>query len=128
MYESLSFVDARIVGGDLDNKFIPLVSRLKISGGADYELFNDFIIFTTLTYASKSKEDANNLYSIGGYFIADLGLSYHLAKFSLFAGAKNIFDRKYVLSQTHSTTQSIVSTSILPADGRSYYVKFQYKF
>lgn len=128
VYESLSFVDARIVGGDLDKKFIPLVSRLKISGGADYELFNDFIIFTTLTYASKSKEDANNLYSIGGYFIADLGLSYHLAKFSLFAGAKNIFDRKYVLSQTHSTTQNIVSTSILPADGRSYYVKFQYKF
>lgn len=128
IYENLSFVDARIIGGDLDNKFIPLVSRLKLSGGVDYELFEDFIIFTTLTYASKSKEDANNLYSIEGYFITDLGLSYHLARFSLFAGTKNIFDRKYILSQTHSTTQNITSTSILPADGRSYYVKFQYKF
>lgn len=124
IYESFSFVDAKIIGSNLDGKRVPLVSRYKLGGGLDYELFKDFVFFTTLTYASKSKEDEQNLYTIGDYFITDLGINYHLGKFWLFAGAKNIFNKHYVLSQ--STSNGV--TSVLPADGRSYYVKFQYKF
>lgn len=125
IYESFSFVDAKIIGSNLDGKRVPLVSRYKLGGGLDYELFKDFVFFTTLTYASKSKEDEQNLYTIGDYFITDLGINYHLGKFWLFAGAKNIFNKHYVLSQSTSNTGV---TSVLPADGRSYYVKFQYKF
>lgn len=119
-----SFVDAKIIGSNLDGKRVPLVSRYKLGGGLDYELFKDFVLFTTLTYASKSKEDEQNLYSIGDYFITDLGINYHLGKLWLFAGAKNLFNKHYVLSQ--STYNGVAS--ILPADGRTYYVKFQYKF
>ena len=127
-YENFSFVDASIVGGDLDGKKIPLVSKYKASGGIDYEIYKDFTVFTVLTYASKMKEDSANLYDIGDYFLMDLGLSYSLGGFSLFAGAKNIFDRHYALSQSTSTSQGVTTTSILPADGRNYYLKFQYKF
>ncbi|TQR56895.1 TonB-dependent receptor domain-containing protein [Campylobacter troglodytis] len=128
IYENFSYVNASIVGGDLDGKRIPLVSRYKASGGVDYELFKDFVIFTTLTYGSRAKEDSDNRYWIGDYFIADLGLAYRLGNFSIFAGANNIFDKKYALSQSTSVTNGLTSVSILPADGRSYYMKLSYKF
>lgn len=128
IYENFAFVNAKIKGGDLDGKKIPLVPMYKASGGIDYELFKNFTIFTTLTYASKTKEDTQNDYDIADYFIADLGLTWNLGGFSLFAGAKNLFDRHYTLSQSHSTSAAgVTTTSILPADGRNYYLKFEYK-
>lgn len=128
IYENFVFVNAKIKGGDLDGKKIPLVPMYKASGGIDYELFKNFTIFTTLTYASKTKEDAQNDYDIADYFIADLGLTWNLGGFSLFAGAKNLFDRHYALLQSHSTSAAgVTTTSILPADGRNYYLKFEYK-
>lgn len=127
IYENFAFVNATIVGGDLDGKKIPLVPAYKASGGIDYEIFKDFTLFTTLTYASKMKEDSANLYDIGDYFIADLGLTWKVGALAVFAGAKNVFDKHYALSQSTSTSQGVTTTSILPADGRNYYLKFQYK-
>ena len=128
-YESFAFVDASIKGGDLDGKQIPLVSKFKVGGGIDYEIFDGFTLFTALTYAAKAKEDVQNEYDINDYFITDLGLAWKLRHLSLFAGAKNLFDKHYTLSQSHSTSMTgTTTTSYLPADGRSYYMKFQYKF
>lgn len=130
LYENFSYVDARISGGDLDNKRIPLVSAFKLSLGADYELMNDLRLFTDLIYASKAKEDANNLYSIKERFVVDIGANYTYKQLGIFAGVKNLFNNKYHLSQSTSTnaTTGITTSSVLPADGRNYYLEFKYKF
>ncbi|TKX29330.1 TonB-dependent receptor [Campylobacter sp. MIT 12-5580] len=129
-YENFSYVDARISGGDLDKKRIPFVSAYKVSVGADYEIISDLRVFADLIYASKAREDQNNQYWIKEHFVTDIGATYTYEKLSIFAGVKNLFDYKYYLSQSTSTNQTtgVTTTSVLPADGRNYYVEFKYKF
>lgn len=121
-YESLAFVDARIVGGDLDGKRIPLVSKIKATAGVSYELIDDLNVFMDLTYASKSREDARNLYWVKEHFLADIGATYTYKNLNVFAGVKNLFDYRYFISQSAS------SDLFIPADGRSYYLELKYKF
>ena len=128
--QSMSYIDAKVTKGVNDGKRVPYVSKVKATAGASYEFTQNVSSFVNLTYLSKAldggKNDSNgkmqnNEYT-KSYLLTDIGLNYTHKNLNVFAGVKNLFDKKYY------TYQSAVDDKYLPGEGRSYYMEFKYNF
>ncbi|CAD7289640.1 Vitamin B12 transporter BtuB [Campylobacter majalis] len=131
LYQNLSYIDAKITKGVNDGKRIPYVSKIKTNIGINYEIMPDLNVFANAVYLSKSLDGGsvesntgkmqNNQY-MKGHFLTDISLSYTHKNFEFNTGVKNVFNKEYY------SYQNANNDSYLPAQGRSYYAEFKYKF
>ena len=134
--ESFSYVNAKIkkVGEDVsastahkfkDGQKIPGVPSVKATLGLDYEIVDGLKATANLNYYSNAVDNYNK--KIPSYSTTDLGLKYkHQSGFGLTAGVKNVFNKKYNISQTTNTFTGVTTYS--PADERTYFIGASYEF
>ena len=134
--ESFSYVNAKIkkVGDDVsastthkfkDGQKIPGVPSVKATLGLDYEIVDGLKATANLNYYSNAVDNYNK--KIPSYSTTDLGLKYkHQSGFGLTAGVKNVFNKKYNISQTTNTFTGVTTYS--PADERTYFIGASYEF
>ena len=134
--ESFSYVNAKIkkVGEDVsastahkfkDGQKIPGVPSVKATLGLDYEIVDGLKATANLNYYSNAVDNYNK--KIPSYSTTDLGLKYkHQSGFGLTAGVKNVFNKKYNISQTTNTFTGLTTYS--PADERTYFIGASYEF
>ena len=134
--ESFSYVNAKIkkVGDDVlastthkfkDGQKIPGVPSVKATLGLDYEIVDGLKTTANLNYYSNAVDNYNK--KIPSYSTTDLGLKYkHQSGFGLTAGVKNVFNKKYNISQTTNTFTGLTTYS--PADERTYFIGASYEF
>ena len=134
--ESFSYVNAKIkkVGDDVsastthkfkDGQKIPGVPSVKATLGLDYEIVDGLKATANLNYYSNAVDNYNK--KIPSYSTTDLGLKYkHQSGFGLTAGVKNVFNKKYNISQTTNTSTGLTTYS--PADERTYFIGASYEF
>ena len=134
--ESFSYVNAKIkkVGEDVsastahkfkDGQKIPGVPSVKATLGVDYEIVDGLRATADLNYYSNAVDNYNK--KIPSYSTTDLGLKYkHQSGFGLTAGVKNVFNKKYNISQTTNTFTGLTTYS--PADERTYFIGASYEF
>ena len=134
--ESFSYVNAKIkkVGEDVsastahkfkDGQKIPGVPSVKATLGLDYEIVDGLKATANLNYYSNAVDNYNK--KIPSYSTTDLGLKYkHQSGFGLTAGVKNVFNKKYNVSQTTNTFTGLTTYS--PADERTYFIGASYEF
>ena len=134
--ESFSYVNAKIkkVGDDVlastthkfkDGQKIPGVPSVKATLGLDYEIVDGLKATANLNYYSNAVDNYNK--KIPSYSTTDLGLKYkHQSGFGLTAGVKNVFNKKYNISQTTNTFTGLTTYS--PADERTYFIGASYEF
>ena len=134
--ESFSYVNAKIkkVGDDVsastthkfkDGQKIPGVPSVKATLGLDYEIVDGLKTTANLNYYSNAVDNYNK--KIPSYSTTDLGLKYkHQSGFGLTAGVKNVFNKKYNISQTTNTFTGVTTYS--PADERTYFIGASYEF
>ena len=134
--ESFSYVNAKIkkVGDDVsastthkfkDGQKIPGVPSVKATLGLDYEIVDGLKATANLNYYSNAVDNYNK--KIPSYSTTDLGLKYkHQSGFGLTAGVKNVFNKKYNVSQTTNTLTGV--TTYFPADERTYFIGASYEF
>ena len=134
--ESFSYVNAKIkkVGDDVlastthkfkDGQKIPGVPSVKATLGLDYEIVDGLKTTANLNYYSNAVDNYNK--KIPSYSTTDLGLKYkHQSGFGLTAGVKNVFNKKYNISQTTNTSTGLTTYS--PADERTYFIGASYEF
>ena len=134
--ESFSYVNAKIkkVGDDVsastthkfkDGQKIPGVPSVKATLGLDYEIVDGLKVTANLNYYSNAVDNYNK--KIPSYSTTDLGLKYkHQSGFGLTAGVKNVFNKKYNVSQTTNTLTGV--TTYFPADERTYFIGASYEF
>ena len=134
--ESFSYVNAKIkkVGDDTlasathkftDGQKIPGVPSVKATLGVDYEIVDGLRATADLNYYSNAVDNYNK--KIPSYSTTDLGLKYkHQSGFGLTAGVKNVFNKKYNVSQTTNTLTGLTTYS--PADERTYFIGASYEF
>jgi len=134
--ESFSYVNAKIkkVGDDVsastthkfkDGQKIPGVPSVKATLGLDYEIVDGLKATANLNYYSNAVDNYNK--KIPSYSTTDLGLKYkHQSGFGLTAGVKNVFNKKYNISQTTNTFTGVTTYS--PVDERTYFIGASYEF
>ena len=108
-----------------DGQKIPGVPSVKATLGLDYEIVDGLKATANLNYYSNAVDNYNK--KIPSYSTTDLGLKYkHQSGFGLTAGVKNVFNKKYNISQTTNTFTGVTTYS--PADERTYFIGASYEF
>lgn len=122
--ESYTYVNAKISKGEYKGNKITYVVPTKITLGAVYDFTDKISVNGNLNYYSNSVDNAYK--KIKHYTTVDLGATFKVwDNVKINAGIKNVFDKKYNLDQSTSTSGV---TSYLPADERTYYIGFSYSF
>ncbi len=96
--ENISYVKTEVDGGPNDGKEVPGVPELKAAAGAVWKI--GYGVEAGLNYRYIGKRYAiSDLANVGGkiegYSVTDLEVRKDIKGFKLFAGAKNIFNKKY---------------------------------
>ena len=129
--QTFSYVKAEFKKGSNKGMEVPTVQKSKFVASIDYEPIKDLNLLLDVKYLSKLKRAIySGVTDISGYetqtvsrTLIDLGAKYKFkGGFSVSAGVKNLFNKKY------NSYQSELEDIYEPADERNYYVEFKYAY
>lgn len=121
--QSLNFIKAKIKKGRNEGRKITYVPNFKGTFGVKYEPIKNLELFGNFVYYGNSVDNAYN--KIPYYAVFDVSAKYTFYKnFSVQAGIKNLFDKKYNDYQWSSRR----GTTYEPADERNYFIELSYNY
>lgn len=127
--ESITYIDAKIKKVNSNEWLkegdkVPIVSKWKITLGADYNFNDKFSLGATYVYNSgyeKRELESYNKYKISGFGVTDLYGKYNIKDYlTVKIGVNNIFNEHYNYFET--------ATTAIPAPERNYYLGLSLKF
>lgn len=127
--ESITYIDAKIKKVNSNEWLkegdkVPIVSKWKITLGADYKFNDKFSLGATYVYNSsyeKRELESYNKYKISGFGVTDLYGKYNIKDYlTVKIGVNNIFNEHYNYFET--------ATTAIPAPERNYYLGLSLKF
>lgn len=120
-YQSLSYVNTKIMKGLYEGEELPMVPKGKIILGASYDLNNkvalniDFNLVGSYMFKEYGKKDEVIDTKVSSYNYTNLMLTYKVTELlSVAFGVNNVFDQKYNYEES--------SITAVPAPGRNYYI------
>ncbi len=127
--QSVDIIKAKITKGKNDGKKITYVPNFKGTFGVKYEPIKHLELFGNYIYTGKAKD---NLYQkVPSYGVFNMSGRYTFYKnFSILAGVKNVFDKKYNNYQSSSMdrkSKKIVSMYD-PAEERTFFLELSYNY
>ncbi len=128
--ENISYIKAKVKSGKHEGNEFPGIPNWTVNLGATYKFTDNLVLNVDGYYQSSeyAEDDIENRFGkLNSYTTIDTNLSYKLNNgLELYAGVKNLFDRKYAMVM--STFEGIPGVEYYPANGRSYYTGFKYTF
>ena len=127
--ESITYIDAKIKKVNSNEWLkegdkVPIVSKWKITLGADYNFNDKFSLGATYVYNSgyeKRELESYNKHKISGFGVTDLYGKYNIKDYlTVKIGVNNIFNEHYNYFET--------ATTAIPAPERNYYLGLSLKF
>ena len=100
---NLNFQKSFFVGGKFAGNTIPLVPRVKISGGAEVDLGYGLSTNIVANYVGSRyviSDQANTVPKLKAYTTVDWGFAFDIEGARFFLEVRNIFNKKYFLSAT----------------------------
>lgn len=134
MRENISYINPKVKTGQYKGKEFAGVPKWIFNLGATYKFTDKFLINADMYYQSKAYavDDFDNYHGRGNdYLTVDTNISYSFDNgLEIYGGIKNLFDEKYASSITSTRTSWGAGARKIyyPADGRSFYTGFRYKF
>lgn len=132
--ENISYINPKVKTGQYKGKEFAGVPKWIFNLGATYKFTDKFLINADMYYQSKAYavDDFDNYHGRGNdYLTVDTNISYSFDNgLEIYGGIKNLFDEKYASSITSTRTSWGAGARKIyyPADGRSFYTGFRYKF
>lgn len=128
--ENLSYIEPKVRDGMYSGKEFAGVPRWQANLGGTYNFTENFLINVDMYYMGKSyaQDDFDNYFGKNpDYTTFDANISYTFPiGVEVYAGFRNLFNKKYYNAVI--TSKKYGSEVYYPADGRSFYTGFKYKF
>lgn len=116
---NFNFQKSFFVGGKFAGNNIPLVPRVKMSGGAEVDLGYGLSTNIVANYVGSRyviSDQANTVPKLKSYTTVDWGFAFDIEGARFFLEVRNIFDKKYFLSATKDWQGN---AALYPARGRN---------
>ncbi|MCK5216007.1 MAG: TonB-dependent receptor [Candidatus Omnitrophica bacterium] len=128
-FANYSYQDPRFIGGDNDDKKIPMAPQHLITTGLTAKIFEKFRISFTGNYVGSRfaiNDTANETSLIKPHFILDSKLTVDWDPWEVFVSVNNINDKKYHSYVSKSTSST--AKDYFPAPERNFLVGAKLKF
>ena len=114
--------------------YIPLAPRITSSGGITMKDFHGLEASARYIYVDDRPANEVNTVIASGYFIAQVGLSYHMKKFTFSVTLKNLFDTAWNEAQFDTESrlpwesEPVSEIHFTPGDPRNVHAGVSYRF